>query len=161
MHDPSASIDWQWSAFSALSAADVYALLALRQDVFVVEQACIFPDIDWLDQAALHLLGWQGTGAGRVLTACLRVLPPGLKFTECAIGRVATAAAVRGTGVGKALVAEGLRRAESLHGAVPIRIGAQLHLERFYAGFGFVTASAPYDEDNIMHIEMLRAGASG
>ena len=152
------SLHWQWCAFDELATADLYAVLALRQAVFVIEQACVFPDIDWHDQQACHLLGWQAGGAGseRFLAAYLRCLPPGIKFAECAIGRVVTAPAVRGSGIGRLLVAEGLRRAESLYPAQPIRIGAQMHLERFYAGFGFDAASAPYDEDDIMHIEMLR-----
>ncbi len=154
---------WQWSRFEDLSVADLYAVLALRQAVFVVEQACIFPDIDGHDQHAWHLLGWQAPPDGRQghLAAYLRCLPPGEKFVECSIGRVVTAAAVRGTGIGRLLVAEGVRRTAGLYPGQAIRIGAQLHLERFYAGFGFETASAPYDEDAIMHVEMLRVAPAG
>ena len=129
--------------------------------MFVVEQNCVFPDIDGADQQALHLLGWQGHGAQRVLVAYLRCLPAGVKFAECSIGRIVSAPEVRGSGVGKLLVAEGLRRTETRYPGQPIRIGAQQHLERFYAGFGFDTVSAPYIEDNIMHIEMLRRGHVG
>ena len=153
------ALAWQWSAFDELRAADVYALLSLRQEVFVVEQQCIFPDIDWHDQNAHHLLGWQSDAAapdGRRLAAYLRCLPPGEKFAECSIGRVVTSPAARGTGLGRLLVAQGLARLEGLYPGQPARIGAQLHLERFYGSFGFVAASAPYDEDNIMHVEMLR-----
>ena len=139
----------------------MYALLALRQEVFVVEQACIFPDIDWHDQAAFHLLGWRRDGAEVVLAAYLRCLPPGQKFAQYSIGRVVTAPAVRGTGVGRLLVAEGLRRAEALYPGQPVRIGAQLHLARFYGSFGFEVASAPYEEDRIMHVDMLRPGLPG
>ena len=155
---PPASITWQWSSFNDLSGADLYEVLALRQAVFVVEQNCIFPDIDGADRQAFHLLGWQGQGAGRMLTAYLRCLPAGVKFAECSIGRIVSAPGVRGSGIGKQLVAEGLRRTAALYPRQPIRIGAQQHLERFYAGFGFDTVSAPYSEDDIMHIEMLRAG---
>ena len=150
-------IDWQWSSFDDLGAAELYAVLGLRQAVFVVEQNCIFPDIDGADQPAFHLLGWQGHGVERVLVAYLRCLPAGVKFVECSIGRIVSAPGVRGSGIGKLLVSEGLRRMAALYPGQPIRIGAQQHLERFYAGFGFATASAPYSEDNIMHIEMLRA----
>ena len=153
-----AAIAWQWSSFDDLTGADLYEVLALRQAVFVVEQNCIFPDIDGADQQAFHLLGWQGHGAERVLAAYLRCLPASVKFAECSIGRIVSAPGVRGSGVGKLLVAEGLRRTAALYPGEPIRIGAQQHLERFYAGFGFDTVSAPYSEDNIMHIEMLRAG---
>lgn len=149
-------IDWQWTCFDDLSGADLYAVLALRQAVFVIEQNCIFPDIDGADEQAFHLLGWQGHGAQRVLAAYLRCLPAGLKFAECSIGRIVSAPHVRGSGIGKLLVAEGLRRTAARYPGQPIRIGAQQHLERFYAGFGFDTVSAPFSEDDIMHIEMLR-----
>ena len=155
---PPASITWQWSSFNDLSGADLYEVLALRQAVFVVEQNCIFPDIDGADRQAFHLLGWRGHGAERELATYLRCLPAGVKFAECSIGRIVSAPCLRGSGAGKLLVAEGLRRMAALYPGQPIRIGAQQHLERFYAGFGFDTVSAPYSEDNIMHIEMLRAG---
>ncbi len=154
---------WQWLPFGDLSVAGLYAVLELRQAVFVVEQACIFPDIDGHDQHAWHLLGWQSSpdlGPPR-LAAYLRCLPPGEKFAECSIGRVVTSAAARGSGIGRLLVAEGLRGTAERYPGQSIRIGAQLHLERFYAGFGFETVSAPYDEDAIMHVEMLRPASSG
>ncbi len=155
-----AAIAWQWSSFDDLNAADLYQALGLRQAVFVVEQNCVFPDIDGADQQAFHLLGWQGSGTERVLVAYLRCLPAGVKFVECSIGRIVSAPGVRGSGVGKLLVAEGLRRTTARYPGQAIRIGAQQHLERFYAGFGFDTVSAPYSEDNILHIEMLRTGAT-
>ena len=155
--DP-AAIDWQWLPFADLTVGDLYAALGLRQAVFVVEQNCVFPDIDGVDRQAFHLLGWQERGPQRELVAYLRCLPAGVKFAECSIGRIVSAPGVRGSGIGRLLVAEGLRRTLALYPGQAIRIGAQQHLERFYAGFGFHTASAPYSEDNIMHIEMLRAG---
>ncbi|MBC7513346.1 MAG: GNAT family N-acetyltransferase [Herminiimonas sp.] len=133
-------------------------MLALRQEVFVVEQECVFSDIDWHDQGACHLLAWQLHGGARILAGYLRILAPGVKFVECAIGRVVSAPTLRGTGVGRQLVATGLHHAQRLYPGRPMRIGAQLHLVDFYAGFGFRTASAPYDEDHIMHVEMLRDG---
>ncbi len=153
------ALTWQWRHFHDLGATDVYALLALRQEVFVVEQQCIFPDIDWHDQQAHHLLGWRVRGEDDdtpLLAAYLRCLPPGEKYAECSIGRVVTSPAARGTGQGRLLVAEGLARLDTLWPGQAVRIGAQMHLAGFYAHFGFVTASAPYDEDNIMHVEMLR-----
>lgn len=154
-----ARIDWQTCGFDGLTAADVYAVLALRQAVFVVEQQCIFPDIDWLDQPARHLLGWTMLEQRRTLVAYLRLLPPGLKYPECAIGRVVTSPLVRGTRIGRQLVARGVELAGRLYPAQPIRIGAQMQLERFYGSFGFETVSAPYNEDDIMHVEMLRSGS--
>lgn len=150
------AIEWQLCAFDALSGADVYALLALRQEVFVVEQNCVFPDIDWFDAPAMHLMGWSMRARQRRLAAYLRLLPPGAKFPECSIGRVVSAPWIRGTGIGRSLVAQGLRHADALYPGQPIRIGAQIHLERFYGSFGFKTVSSPYSEDNILHVEMLR-----
>ncbi|MBC7415562.1 MAG: GNAT family N-acetyltransferase [Herminiimonas sp.] len=149
---------WQWRAFDDLSGADLYEALKLRQAVFVIEQNCIFPDLDGADQESFHLLGWLGHGAQRTLVAYLRCLPAGVKFVECSIGRVVSSPAARGTGIGKQLVEEGLRRTMALFPGQAIRIGAQQRLERFYADFGFVTDSAPYDEDDILHVEMLRPG---
>lgn len=168
---PAPALTWQFATFAELQVDALYAVLALRQAVFVVEQACIFPDIDDHDQRAFHLLGWLAQPPDRVhpqqaqqpevqqrLVAYLRCLPPGEKFVEASIGRVVTAAMVRGTGMGRRLMTEGVRRADALYPGQPIRIGAQLHLERFYESFGFQTVSAPYDEDAIMHVEMLRGG---
>ncbi|GAC1416358.1 MAG: GNAT family N-acetyltransferase [Burkholderiaceae bacterium] len=150
------AVAWQVRAFDALSGTELYALLALRQEVFVVEQSCIFPDIDWFDQAAVHLLGWSTHARQRRLAAYLRLLPPGVKFRECSIGRVVSAPWIRSAGVGRSLVAQGLVQADALYPGHLIRIGAQMRLERFYGGFGFETVSKPYKEDGIMHVEMLR-----
>ena len=150
-------ITWQWNSFADLTAAQLYAMLALRQEVFVLEQACLYPDIDGLDPGAHHLLGWRSDGGRPALVAHLRCLAPGAKYDEMSIGRVVTSPAARGTGLGRELVAQGLALARALHPGHAIRIGAQAHLERFYASFGFVTVSEPYDEDGILHIDMLLA----
>jgi len=152
-------IEWQWSGFADLTVAQLYEMLALRQQVFVLEQTCLYPDIDGLDPGAHHLLGWRSVDGRRELAAALRCLAPGAKYTEMSLGRVVTSPAARGTGLGRELVAEGIACAERLHPGHAIRIGAQAHLEGFYAGFGFVTVSAPYDEDGIMHLDMLRPAA--
>lgn len=154
------AIDWQWRHFNELSSADLYTLLAERQQVFVLEQQCLYGDIDGLDQDAHHLLGWrmvEGKGEQRrVLAAYLRLLAPGVKFAEMSLGRIFTTAAARGNGAGRELVAQGILHAERLYPGQRIRIDAQAHLETFYGGFGFVKVSDPYDEDGILHIEMLR-----
>ena len=150
-------IEWQWSGFADLTVAQLYEMLALRQQVFVLEQTCLYPDIDGLDPDAHHLLGWTTLEGRRQLAASLRCLAPGAKYEEMSLGRVVTSPAARGTGLGRELVAQGIACAEQLHPGHAIRIGAQAHLERFYAGFGFVTVSEPYDEDGIMHVDMLRA----
>lgn len=148
--------EWQWSHFNDLSNAELYTVLAQRQQVFTLEQQCLYDDIDGLDLDAHHLLGWRVIGGRRQLVAYLRVLAPGAKFAEMSLGRVLTTQAARGTGVGRELVAQGIAHAERLYPGARIRIGAQAHLEAFYGAFGFVKASEPYDEDGILHIDMLR-----
>ena len=152
-------IEWQWSSFAGLAVAELYEMLALRQQVFVLEQTCLYPDIDGLDPDAHHLLGWRTVDGKRELAATLRCLAPGAKYDEMSLGRVVTSPSARGTGLGRELVAQGIACAERLHPGHAIRIGAQAHLETFYAGFGFRTVSAPYDEDGILHIDMLRPAA--
>lgn len=155
-----ASTEWQWCSFDGLSSADLYAILAQRQDVFVVEQNCVFQDIDGIDQQSHHLLAWQTSPSGtRVLAAYLRCVAPGIKYPECSLGRVMTARAARGSGLGKLLFAEGVRRAALTYPGCGVRISAQQYLEVFYQGFGFETCSAPYLEDDIWHVEMLRPGS--
>lgn len=149
---------WICKSWPALSGDEVYAILAARQDVFVVEQNCAYLDTDGWDQQAWHL--W--TSGGQQIAAYLRILPAGTKYAEPSLGRVLTARAQRRSGLGRELMREGIRRLEALCGAVPIRIGAQKYLERFYGELGFVRAGEDYDEDGIPHLEMLRApGASG
>ena len=149
-------IDWQFSPFNDLSPADLYQVLAQRQQVFILEQACLYPDIDGLDPLAHHLLGWRTVDGQRQLVAYLRVLGPGVKYDEMSLGRVITTQAARGSGAGRALLAHGIGCAEALYPGHRIRIGAQQYLEKFYQGFGFATVTAPYDEDGIQHIDMLR-----
>ena len=146
-----------WRAFDDLSRRELYGLLRLRQDVFVVEQACPFPEIDGRDPVALHLLA---VADGRPdLAGCLRVLPPDTCGTaEAAIGRVATAAWARSTGLGRALMQEALAEIARRHGPVPVTVGAQTSVERFYAGLGFIRTGPDYDEDGIAHCRMVRGG---
>ncbi len=149
-------ISWQWSRFSELTTEDLYAVVRLREAVFVVEQNCPYPDADGRDPNAWHLLGWTQGTAGRGLVAYARIFEPGVRYDQASIGRVVTASEVRGTGLGKVLMAEALRRIESLAPAQPVKIAAQRRLEDFYLGFGFRTISAPYEEDGIIHVDMLR-----
>jgi ElaA protein len=83
-------IDWQWSAYTALSKPDLYAIIQQRQQVFILEQRCLYVDLDGLDIPAWHLLGWQGFGAERELVAYLRCLPPGVRYPEPSLGRILT-----------------------------------------------------------------------
>jgi ElaA protein len=149
-------IIWQWSRFRELSPDDLYAVVRLREAVFVVEQKCPYPDADGRDPAAWHLLGWIERGGERALAAYARIFEPGARYAEGSIGRIVTATEVRGTGLGKALMAEALRRVEALAPGQTIKLAAQRYLESFYSGFGFRSVSAPYEEDGITHIDMLR-----
>jgi len=148
-------IHWQWSRFNELSVDDLYAVVRLREAVFIIEQNCPYPDADGRDPAAWHLLGWSATGERRLL-AYTRVFEPGVRYSEASIGRVVTAPEVRGTGLGKVLMAEALRRVESLVPGQVVKIAAQRRLEKFYLGFGFESVSEPYEEDGILHIDMVR-----
>ena len=152
----SSCTEWQALPFGELTGAQVYAVLTLRQQVFILEQQCLYPDADGKDLDAHHLLGWRSIDGQRVLAAYLRCLAPGVSYAEVSLGRVLSAPAARGSGIGRQLLAEGLALAERLYPGQPVRIGAQQHLEKFYGEFGFRTVSAPYDEDGIMHVEMLR-----
>lgn len=139
--------------FEELTPAELYAALRLRSEVFVVEQNCVFLDMDDKDQRAVHLLGLH---EGRLL-AYTRLLPAGFPYDEPSIGRVVTSPAGRGHGLGKQLMAESIRQVELLYGQQPIRIGAQLYLKKFYESFGFEQTGDIYDEDGIDHIHMLLA----
>jgi ElaA protein len=150
------TIEWQWSSFEALSKDDLYEILERRQEVFVIEQNCIFPDIDHIDQQAFHLLGWKHNGTERQLVAYLRCVFPGVKYPEVSLGRVLSTSAVRGTGIGREMMTQALTHTERQYPGMRIRISAQQYLEAFYGSFGFITMSAPYDEDGIPHVEMLR-----
>ncbi len=147
-------MNWSWCTFNDLAPAHLYELLQLRSEVFVVEQNCVFLDLDGSDDVALHLLGREEGERGALL-AYARCFLPGLKFAEASIGRVATRSTARGNGLGHALIAEAMRGLCQHWGEQPIRIGAQAHLERYYARHRFVNVGQPYLEDGIEHIEML------
>jgi len=148
--------DWRWSAFDELSAREVHDLLRLRADVFVVEQRCPFAEIDGRDPEALHLLALAD---GRRLDGCLRLFAPSGANGRARIGRVATAASARGTGLGHALMREALRFVAERFPLATIDLSAQSHLEAFYARHGFQPVSEPYLEDDIPHLDMRRTAA--
>jgi ElaA protein len=145
-------IHWTWKTFLSLSLGELYGILRLRQEVFIVEQQSIYLDADGKDEHSLHLMGCDDAGT---LVAYLRLVPPGLRFAEPSIGRVITSRTVRGSGAGKLLMAEGLQKARMQYPGEANRISAQLYLERFYAGFGYVRVGDPYVEDGILHVEMV------
>ncbi|MGS0740508.1 GNAT family N-acetyltransferase [Glaciimonas sp. GG7] len=145
-------LQWSWLPFDALSAAQVYDLLALRQQVFVVEQACVFQDADRIDLQCWHGLGYLTDGQ---LGAYARIVPPGVVYPQPSIGRVVTAPTLRGINAGHALMAQAMDKVAQLFPGQPIKIGAQAHLQRFYCRFGFEPVGDLYDEDGIAHIHML------
>lgn len=147
---------WQFARFDDLPIRDWYTASEARIDVFVMEQNCPFQDNDGADMNSWHLLGWEGEGPNRRLGAYCRIVDPGVKFTEPSIGRVVTPRSTRSMGYGRLLMAEAVRRHESLYPGKPNRIGAQQRLEKFYRGFDFSTVSPMYMEDGIPHVEMLR-----
>ncbi len=142
-----------WRRFDALTPRELHDLLKLRADVFVVEQTCVFSEIDGRDPEALHLL-LRPDGA-EALAGTLRLFGPEREGDPAVIGRVATASFARGTGLGRALMAEGIAEARRRFGPVPIRIGAQSRLERFYDSVGFKRIGEDYTEDDIAHCAMV------
>lgn len=147
----STPLAWQLCAFDELGTDQLYALLQLRSEVFVVEQQCAFQDLDGLDAGALHLSGT----VGGVLLAYARCLPAGLKYAEASVARVVTRASARSSGYGHILIDQAVESVSASWGAQPIRIGAQARLKAFYAGHGFRDVGFPYLEDGIEHIEMV------
>ena len=145
---------WTFAKFDDLAPRDIHDLYQARVGVFVVEQKCPFQDVDGVDPACWHLIG-RSEPQGAVLAYC-RLVPPGVKYAEPSIGRVLTTAAARGTGAGRELMSQALAHAHKLWPDKALRIGAQRYLERFYGEFGFATVSEPYDEDGIMHVEMVK-----
>jgi ElaA protein len=149
-------ITTQWRRFEQLSSAALYELLRFRQQIFVVEQRSPYPDLDGLDQAAWHLLGW----ADGNFAAYLRLLPPGDAMPAVRIGRVAVAAAMRREGVARGLMTEALGLCRERYPRQPIRLSAQLHLARFYESLGFTATAAPYDDFGVAHVEMAMSPAT-
>jgi len=147
------NIQYRWSVFKKLNLDELYEILWLRQQVFIIEQASLYPDIDGKDPVALHLTARGEDGA---LVGCLRLLPPGITNHRPAVGRLAIAKSLRGLKMGKHLMAESIRKAGELYESRGIYISAQQHLIPFYGGLGFVPRGDPYDEDGILHVDMIR-----
>lgn len=143
---------WHVSSWNEIKLDQFYALAALRIDVFVIEQNCPYQEFDGKDSASHHL--WCTDEQG-VVHAVLRIVKPGVSYDEVSIGRVATSAALRGSGLGRELMQRGLKFINEHYGQVPVRISAQAYLTKFYASFGFVSIGTTYLEDDIPHIEML------
>jgi ElaA protein len=138
--------------FHQLSVDQLYHIMALRQEVFVVEQNCPYLDADGKDQASWHLMLYDQAGT---LVAYTRLLPRGLAYPDYAsIGRVVNSPAVRGSGIGKQLMQLSIAQCQQLFPNQPIKIGAQSYLLRFYESLGFVSTGENYLEDGIPHTKM-------
>lgn len=137
--------------FNELTPAELYAIIRLRNEVFVVEQQCVYQDADNKDPYCYHVMSFRN---GELAAYC-RIVRPGLSFNELSIGRVVTSPRARGTGEGKKLMIIAIENCYKLFGKVPIRIGAQLYAKEFYSRLGFKESGATYDEDGIDHIEMV------
>lgn len=144
-------ISWAWKPFAKLSNAELYAIMKARQEVFIIEQQCIYLDLDNADQNGWHLLGTESDGD---LVAYLRVLPPTEQRPEPAIGRVLIVSTRRGHGLGRTLLAEGMQRTQEQFPGQDILLSAQHHLEPLYQDLGFYRVSSPYLEDGIPHVDM-------
>ena len=146
------SVEWIAYLFDELDPHLLYAIMHLRQEVFVVEQQCWYLDADGKDQQAVHLVG---TLEGRVV-AYTRILRRGVSYPDHAsIGRVVTSPSVRGRGVGRPLMQASIDELFSRYGRQPIKISAQAHLQDFYGSLGFVGTGDVYEEDGIPHRAML------
>lgn len=145
---------WNWYRWADLKPDTLYGFLKLRSDIFVVEQNCVFSDMDGADAHCEHLCGTDGAGQ---LLSYLRLVPPGLKSPQPALGRLVVDISMRNTGAGRATLLEGLRHCGERYPSQDIFLSAQQHLENFYASLGFVRSGAAYLEDGIWHVNMLRS----
>ena len=146
-------ISWQCKYFTELTNSELYKILQLRNEVFVVEQNCVYQDCDDKDLKAYHYMGWQNDK----LVAYTRLLDKGISYEDAAsIGRVITAQSIRKQNAGKQLMSHSINEIHLLYGKIPIRVSAQLYLKKFYESFSFVQTSEVYLEDGIEHISMIR-----
>ena len=146
------SINWILKKFDELTLDELYSILQLRSQVFVVEQTCIYQDPDGKDNKAWHLMGIDKDQ----LLAYTRILPPGVSYTDPSIGRVVIASSARKSGLGRELMLRSIDTCEKLFGKLPITLAAQAYLKGFYASLGFIISGEVYKEDGIDHIQMTR-----
>lgn len=144
-------LKWIFKPFNELTTTELYAVLKLRSEVFVVEQNCIYQDIDDKDKKSFHLMAWSGDE----LVAYTRLVPSGVSFIEPSIGRVISSPRFRGLGIGITLMEKSIHHTLESYATNKIRIGAQLYLKKFYESFGFIEQGEEFLEDGIPHIEMI------
>ena len=143
-------IVWKLSSFEELSNKELYEILKLRSEVFVVEQNCVYLDADSLDYVSYHFCGYQN----EQLQAYVRILPPGISYDNASIGRVLSRKSARRTGIGIALMKKAITICLNLFSVKEIDISAQVYLIKFYSDLGFKTLGETYLEDDIPHIKM-------
>ena len=146
-------LTWRFCAFDALSLRELQNIFMARQQVFSLEQNCVYLDADGRDEHSHHLAAWSA--AHTVPLAYARLIVPGLIWEEASMGRVITTEAGRGRGLGRELVRRVLAHAVDLYPNHGIRISAQSQLEAFYAEAGFGVVGERYIEDGIPHTQML------
>ncbi len=144
--------DWRWFSLSGMTPELLYGVLALREAIFVVEQGCVYQELDGLDLLAQHLVGIEGSEP----VACLRLLPPGSDSAAVRIGRVAVAAAYRRRGLARQMMRMAIARARQQYPAAVIGLAAQSYLRKFYQSLGFSVCGEEYLEDGIAHLPMRR-----
>lgn len=144
-------IKWICKPFSELTLTELYSILQLRNEVFVVEQNCPYQDCDGVDLQSFHFMGWQQNK----IIAYTRLIAADISYKEISIGRVVTSPSVRGKNLGKELMKRSIEKILELFGNQPIKIGAQFYLKNFYEQFNFIQCSEIYLEDGIEHIKML------
>ena len=145
-------MSWLLKYFDELTVQELYAILQLRNEVFIIEQNCIYPDLDDKDQAAHHLMCFENNK----LIAYTRILAPGISYPDPAIGRVVTAPGARRSGLGKELMQRSIDSCKNLFGNTSVTLSAQLYLKKFYESLGFSAVSEVYLEDGIEHVKMTR-----
>ena len=145
------NIQWRWHPWQELSPDVLHGFLKLRSDIFVVEQNCVYSDMDGLDPRCTHLCGYNS----EQLVAYLRVVPPGLKSEIPALGRLVVAKSHRRRGLSRQAIELGLARCARHFPGQPVRAQAQAHLASFYQTLGFTKVSDEYREDGIAHVDML------
>jgi ElaA protein len=150
-------VEWTETTWKDWKASTMYAALRLRSDVFVVEQDCVYPDLDDKDTKSIHLVASEADAQpGKAALATARMVPPGLSYPEPSIGRVVTAHSERGSGLGRELMHRAIRICQRHWPRQAIRISAQQYLIQFYEDLGFARKGEGYLEDGIPHIEMIR-----
>jgi len=145
-------VTWTIKRFDELTLDELYNILQLRNEVFIVEQNCIYKDLDGKDRSAWHLIATEDDK----LIAYTRILPPGVSYNDPAIGRVVTSPSKRRSGLGRELMKRSIEACEKLFGTTSITLSAQVYLKSFYGSFGFIVMGEEYLEDGIPHIEMSR-----